>query len=78
LLIKIGILNLQGCKSIITTELVDYFLMFEPSPSTGYMFDTDIAMKRITDTIANDYDGHSGCSIAFTLRFLKNAIVKID
>ena len=65
-------------NSIIKTELMDYFVMYQPSPSTGYMFDRDEVMEKITDQIAKDYDGHSGCSMAFTLRFVKEAIEKVD
>ena len=47
----------------------DYMRRYNPSNQLGYMFDKDETIDEITNAIDNDYQmGHSGFSMAFTMR----------
>lgn len=50
----------------------EYFCNFVPSKDTGYMYCEDEKIKTIMCKINEENDCHSGCSLAFTMRALKN------
>ena len=49
-------------------ERWDYIRRYSPSNTTGYIFDRDPITQEIMNEIQKDYGGHSGCSIAITMR----------
>jgi hypothetical protein len=63
-------------NSLQRMELVQFFINYIPPPRTGYMYDDNPIIKKISEEINNDYGGHSGASMAFTLRSLKDVIIK--
>jgi hypothetical protein len=44
----------------------DYLRRYSPSRSSGYTF--DLGINRIMNKIQDEYDLHSGASIAYTMR----------
>lgn len=58
-------------------ELVDFFVNYTPPVTNGYMFDDNPIIDAISKQISIDNNNHSGASLAFTLRLLKNLIIKL-
>ena len=58
-------------------ELVDFFVNYTPPLPNGYMFDDNPVIDAISKQISIDDGNHSGASLAFTLRSLKNLIIKL-
>ena len=46
----------------------DYIHRYSPSVRTGYIFDRDPIIEEITNAINEDYNGHSGASMGYTMR----------
>jgi hypothetical protein len=44
---------------------------YKVNNDTGFMFDTNKEINIIMNQISDDYDGHSGCSMGFTMRELQ-------
>ena len=68
--------NLQSTYNPDPLELVDinrlnkwdYIHRYSPSVRTGYIFDRDPIIEEITNAINEDYNGHSGASMGYTMR----------
>lgn len=57
--------------TINTLNKWDYVRRYNPSNSTGYLFDDDVVIAEIMSEIENHYGGHSGTSIAYTMRTMQ-------
>ncbi len=64
-------------KSLQILELTEWFMNYDPPEDRGYMWDTNETKNKIVTKIAQDYPGHSGCSLAITMRTLKGIIIKV-
>lgn len=63
----------QALNVLIRLELVDFFDLYTPPEDSGYMFDNFEIINNIYIEINKESGGcHSGCSMACTIRILKN------
>ena len=69
----IDTLNL-AYNSINKLELLNFLSYFEPDTNTGFMFCQDTNIIKILNKVNEDYDGHSGSSLAFTLRTISSLL----
>ena len=61
----------DGIKTLNRLEGWYLFRNFIPEEKQGFMFNRDESIRNIMSEINNDYDGHSGSSIAITCRHLE-------
>ena len=53
-------------------EAWDFLQSYNPPKETGFMLDTNPKILKIMNEINKAYGGHSGCSIALTMRKMHN------
>ena len=64
---------LQSAYDTITIlEAWDFLESYNPPKETGFSFDSNPQILKIMNEISKAYAGHSGCSIAFTMRQMRN------
>ena len=61
----------DGIKTLNRLEAWYLFRNFIPEEKQGFVFNRDESIRNIMSEINNDYDGHSGSSIAITCRHLE-------
>ena len=66
---------IEDSISNLTEEDFQYLSSYNPPANTGFIFDKNPDVKKITKKICNSYDGHSGCSMAFTMRWLQSQAI---
>lgn len=62
---------LTGIKTIEDLQMWDFLKTYEPPEERGFMFDQNPLVKKLMCNINNDYPGHSGASLAWTMRELQ-------
>jgi hypothetical protein len=63
---------LTSAYNVITRmEMWDFLKRYKVDPNKGFMFDNNDVIGKIMSNIANDYDNHSGCSMAYTMRVME-------
>ena len=63
---------LTSAYNVITRmEMWDFLKRYKVDPNKGFMFDNNDVIGRIMLNIANDYDNHSGSSMAYTMRVME-------
>ena len=64
---------LQSAYDTITIlEAWDFLKSYNPPKETGFSFDSNPQILKIMNEISKAYTGHSGCSIALTIRQMQN------
>ena len=62
---------LDRAQEVITKlEMWDFLKKYELPINTGFSYCTDKTILKIMNEIQKDYDGHSGASLAITMRNL--------
>ena len=59
-------------EAIQISGYLDYFKNFTPEENKGFMWTSDRIINMIKDLVETSYNGHSGASLAFTLRQLQD------
>jgi hypothetical protein len=62
---------LIGIKTIEGLQMWDFLKTYEPPEERGFMFDSNPIVKTLMNNINLDYPGHSGASLAETMRQLQ-------
>ena len=53
-------------------EKWEFLKNYNPDPNKGFLWDDDETINKIKSEIDKDYPYHSGASIAFVMRVMKN------
>jgi hypothetical protein len=59
---------------VLTPENIEFLKNYDPPITTGFLFDSNAKIIKIKERIEQAYPGHSGASLAYTLRILYKLI----
>lgn len=64
----------QSAWTILTPENIEFLKNYIPHQGTGFIWDSNPTIEKMKERIDETYPGHSGASLAFTLRMLQRLI----
>ena len=67
-----GIMLQSAYDTITRLEAWDFLQSYNPPHETGFMLDTNPKILKIMNEMSKAYGGHSGCSMAITMRKMQN------
>lgn len=70
--------SIENAWKLLTPDDFIYLREYDPPAELGFLWDTNDWLNRLKDRIENTYPGHSGNSMAFTIRTLQNMIRSLE
>lgn len=68
---------IQVAWQTLTVENIEFLRNYSVPENTGYLWDRSPVIQKIMERIEQAYPGHSGASLAYTLRIIQRLILDL-